>query len=551
MKQDGQASQIMQKIQKNQYQCAKKRRKIKFSIAKRLMLCFTAALFFLTVLIGSVFTVFYRNYTENIHRDNMKKTARSIATVLTSAIQGGSESLWDVFIDGDTRRGGPFNMPGYPNYGGNTGVVYLDGATLISFVKELTDADVWLIDSSLNIITTSQDTGSKSGTESYSYADLPTASQKFIRKIFEDSGYEVFGEGFSDVIGTEMISVGMPIYSPGGEVIGAVLMHTPAGSMTREINTGLLILLGSLAFALFVGMIISIIFSNTLAKPLKRINNTALMLSEGDYSALTHVNRHDEIGELARTMDEMGGKLQLAEQESMKLQKMRQDFVANISHELRTPVTVIRGSLEALCDGVVSDPERVDEYHKQLLGESIYMQRLVNDLLDLSRLQNPDFSIDMSDFNLHDCVGDAVRSGRKIAADKGRTIDFTYDSVTYTAKGDYDRIRQMLLIIIDNAVKFTDDPANHINVELKNGTVSISNIGPGIKEEELPLIFERFYKSRSEQNKNGTGLGLPIAKQIASRHGIGVSVSSVQGGSTTFKFVFPVDSSDAITAGKM
>lgn len=544
MKQDGQASQIMQKIQKNQYQCAKKRRKIKFSIAKRLMLCFTAALFFLTVLIGSVFTVFYRNYTENMHRDNMKKTARSIATVLTSAIQGGSESLWDVFIDSDTRYGGPFSGPGYPNYGGNSGVVYLDGATLISFVKELTDADVWLIDSSLNIITTSQETESEAS-GSYDYADLPFAAQKFIRKIFEDAGYEVFGEGFSDVIGTEMVSVGMPIYSPGGEVIGAVLMHTPTGSMTREINTGLLILLGSLAFALFVGMIISIIFSNTLAKPLKRITNTALMLSEGDYSALTHVNRHDEIGELARTMDEMGGKLQLAEQESMKLQKMRQDFVANISHELRTPVTVIRGSLEALCDGVVSNPERVDEYHKQLLGESIYMQRLVNDILDLSRLQNPDFSIDMSDFNLHDCVSDAVRSGRKIAADKGRTIDFTYDSVMYTAKGDYDRIRQMLLIIIDNAVKFTDDPANHINVELKNDTVSISNIGPGIKEEELPLIFERFYKSRSEQNKNGTGLGLAIAKQIASRHSVSVSVSSMQGGVTTFRFVFPADNSDA------
>ncbi len=507
--------------------------KIKFSIANKLALCFTAAILVLTIVIGSVFTVLFRDYSKSVYHDNMRKTAQSIASVMTSVIRDGGGSLWDVFIDNKI-----FGDSLYTERKNGKGVVYLDGPMLIRFVKEITDADVWLIDSSLNILTTSQDSDSEYSTL-YNFNDLPREGQKFVEKIFEDAGYEVYGENFSSVLGAEIMTVGRPVYSPNGQVIGAVLLHTPVKEMTQAINQGLLILLASLVSALLIGTVLSVILSHTIVKPLTKINHAALMLSEGDYSVLTHVKRRDEIGELAHTMDEMGGKLRQAEEESEKLQKMRQDFVANISHELRTPVTVIRGSLEALCEGVVTEPDMVEEYHRQLLGESIYMQRLVNDLLDLSRLQNPDFSINISDFNLYDCISDAVRTGHKIAQEKGISIDFTYDTQLYVMRGDYDRIRQMLLIIIDNAVKFTEDPQNPIKIALQRGTVSVTNIGQGIKKEDLPMIFERFYKSRSEKNRNGTGLGLAIAKQIASRHRIGISVKSTEGGETTFQFVFP------------
>ena len=320
---------------------------------------------------------------------------------------------------------------------------------------------------------------------------------------------------------------------------GAVLLHTSKSDISEAFDNGMFILFISTLLAFAIGILISIIISRTIAKPLKKITKTALEISEGNYAAKTDVKGSDEIGELAQTMDEMGDKLRQAEIESEKLQQMRQDFVANISHELRTPVTVIRGSLEAICDKVVTEPEKVEEYHHQLLGESIYMQRLVNDLLDLSRLQNPDFSINITKFNLCDCLSDAVRSGRRIAIDKNINIEFSSDENVYMFSGDYDRIRQMLLIIIDNAVKFTDNPDNAVLVELKENTVRITNIGVGIQKDDLPVIFERFYKSRSEKNKNGTGLGLAIAKQIASRHNVGITVSSVEGGETTFGFVFP------------
>lgn len=117
-------------------------------------------------------------------------------------------------------------------------------------------------------------------------------------------------------------------------------------------------------------------------------------MAERDYSARTNIKQNDEIGELARTLDILAERLELADAESQKLEKLRRKFIANISHELRTPVTVIRGSLEALRDGVVTEKADVEEFHEQMYKESLFLQRLINDLLDLSRLQNTDFPIE-------------------------------------------------------------------------------------------------------------------------------------------------------------
>lgn len=155
--------------------------KIKFSIANKLALCFTAAILVLTIVIGSVFTVLFRDYSKSVYHDNMRKTAQSIASVMTSVIRDGGGSLWDVFIDNKI-----FGDSLYTERKNGKGVVYLDGPMLIRFVKEITDADVWLIDSSLNILTTSQDSDSEYSTL-YNFNDLPREGQKFVEKIFEDA----------------------------------------------------------------------------------------------------------------------------------------------------------------------------------------------------------------------------------------------------------------------------------------------------------------------------------------------------------------------------
>lgn len=259
------------------------------------------------------------------------------------------------------------------------------------------------------------------------------------------------------------------------------------------------------------------------------MKTAALQISAGDYNTRTSVHQNDEIGELAVALDGMAVKLDAAWQKSKQLEKLRRDFVSNISHELRTPVTVIRGSLEALCDGVVTQPQMVEEYHRQMLSESTYLERLVNDLLDLARLQNPDFPMEMQEVDLQEIVEDAMHGIRRLAKNKKIEIHFACIEDHCKGFGDYGRLRQLLLILLDNAVKFSPEGGT-VEVTLAGKqnakTLSVRDEGPGISPEDLPHIFERFYVRRSEQNKSGTGLGLAIAKEIADRHGITIYAQS-------------------------
>ena len=243
--------------------------------------------------------------------------------------------------------------------------------------------------------------------DSYNYADLPEDASLVVKEVF--SGSTTFSEGFSALLSTPTLTVGTPI-EVNGQVVGAVLLHSPVEGVYDATMQGVGILAISTLAALFLAVILSVFLALTFTKPLNKMKNAALLLAEGNYTVKTDVRQKDEIGELATAIDILSEKLLDAKRESNKLDMLRRDFVANISHELKTPVTVIRGSLEALCDEVVTDPEQVKNYHRQMLSESVSLQRLVNDLLDLSRLQNTDFKIEMQKQNLCDILSDAVRS---------------------------------------------------------------------------------------------------------------------------------------------
>lgn len=314
-----------------------------------------------------------------------------------------------------------------------------------------------------------------------------------------------------------------------GEIIAVVLLHTPVEGINSTVKDGLKIFALSSVVALFVSIGASMLLSLHFTKPIKRIEASAKKLADGDYSVKTEISQTDEIGALARTIDILAKKLDEASKESQRLDKLRRDFISNISHELRTPVTVIRGSLEAICDGVVTDSVQKDDYHKQMLSESIYLQRLVNDLLDLSKLQNADFKMETELLNLQNVVEDAVHSIRHIANKKDIAVIFNSNVTEFPLNGDYGRLRQMFIIVLDNAVKFSK-PNNSVKVDMssdeKQCVVSITNNGNGISEDDILHIFDRFYKINSEENKTGTGLGLAIAKEIADKHNIKISVSS-------------------------
>ncbi|AET66138.1 signal transduction histidine kinase [Desulfosporosinus orientis DSM 765] len=216
--------------------------------------------------------------------------------------------------------------------------------------------------------------------------------------------------------------------------------------------------------------------------------------------------------------------------QSERLEQLRRDFVANVSHEFRTPLTVIRGSVEALVDGTVENSDDIKRYQHRILSETRGLERLVGDLLELSRLQAGKILINKSEINISDLLEDTIKSLQTIADTKNIKIHYHSETALPPSLGDYDRLRQLFVIFLDNAVKYS--PNNTlIYVEsriIEGNTLSIliRDQGYGIRAEELPHIWDRFYKADKSRQSHGTGLGLAIAKHLIDIHGGEVSINS-------------------------
>ncbi|MFA5384181.1 MAG: ATP-binding protein [Eubacteriales bacterium] len=224
-----------------------------------------------------------------------------------------------------------------------------------------------------------------------------------------------------------------------------------------------------------------------------------------------------------------------------QLEKMRRDFVANVSHELRTPLTVIRGYTEALLDEVIDEKDEPDKYYQIIRQETLRLERLIVDLLDLSRLQSGKVELDMESVDLETISRSVLEKFRSLAGEKQVQLTLRPDSTPFSVLGDGDRLEQLLIIFIDNALRHTNQ-GGEISVDLKEegqeARVRISDTGEGIPEEDLPYIWERFYKVDKAHTPSlgGTGLGLYIAREIIHLHGGATWVESRPGEGAAFEF---------------
>lgn len=337
----------------------------------------------------------------------------------------------------------------------------------------------------------------------------------------------------------QSVRVAVPIRDSRGNISGAVMIVSVPQDQMILSSAQRYIIISSIA-ALLMSFIVSILLAGKFSRPISKMRKIALKLAEGDYEAKTNIQQGGEIGELANSIDILSVKLKENEEVRNNMEQMRKDFFANVSHELRTPITVMRGYAEMLVDGVVTKEEKKQQYYSRILGECKSMERLVGDLLLLSKMQNPDFQIEREPINLVQVFSDIIRGIHVVAAQKNISINLHYNEECVMIQGDYDRLRQMFLIILDNAIKFSNEDAL-INIDIKvhnNIVVKISDQGIGIAPDELPFIFEKFYKSKLRQNAQGSGLGLVIAKQIAVKHGGTIEVTSELGKGTTFQFIF-------------
>ena len=477
---------------------------IKNRIALKLLVFFAAALLFFALVSSLTFRQLFTESIKESKRAEMLDRASYLSGMLSQALEG-------------TRSGG--TMAGGQG-GGYTG-----------FVRLLTQAEpnLWVLDENLEFLSSGRMMGMM-----LEYTSLPPDAEQLVRGVFR--GGTSFSEGFSELAGVPTLTVGTPVMQD-GKVVGALLFNDAVSGIEDAIRKGQSILFYSAAAALLFSIALSMILSYTFTRPINRMKQTARQLSEGDYEAKTGLSQKDEIGDLARSIDALSSRLRKAREDRERQEQLRRDFLANVSHELRTPVTVLRGSLEALSDGVVSEPAMVTEYHRQMLKETKGLQRLVDDLMDLARLQNTDFPIENAPLVMQEVLADALRAADRLAQGKGIRVvrDIPEEPVSFT--GDYARLKQMLLIALDNAVKFSP-PGSALHAVMDDRSITIRDEGRGIPAAQLPYVFDRFYKSRSEENRQGSGLGLAIAKGIADRHGMRVTVESGEGEGTTVRFAW-------------
>ena len=506
---------------------------MKNKIALKLTLYFSAVLVVFALIIGGVFYQFFKEHTVDIKKQEMRVRAEKIADVLS-----------DNMSRMEQRHGA-----GIAN------------SKFITYLDNVTQEFVWVVDSERNLTVNKERMRRAHKPKSHhssffgvgdmpepprfsgppktpkeAYNRMPPQVKEKVERCFQGQSFVL--EEYNPMLDGIMLTVGQPVYGENGQIKAVLLLHSPVEGLREAVWEGLRILFVSLLVAAVLGMLLAVLFSWRFTKPLNVMKNVAEHLAERDYSARSNISQQDEIGELACTLDELAGRLQLADEESQKLEKLRREFIANISHELRTPVTVIRGSLEALRDGVVTEQEDVQEFHEQMYKESLFLQRLINDLLDLSRLQNTDFPIEKEPLNMVDVIHDAVRSSRQLGTEKRLQITSSVDEDCYMLNGDYGRLRQMLMVFLHNSIKFSPE-GSELRLELEGNRLKIIDHGCGIKPEDVPHAFDRFYKARNEHNKSGSGLGLAIAKQIAQRHDMELELASRVGEGTTITVVLP------------
>ncbi|WP_312048485.1 HAMP domain-containing sensor histidine kinase [Exiguobacterium profundum] len=230
--------------------------------------------------------------------------------------------------------------------------------------------------------------------------------------------------------------------------------------------------------------------------------------------------------------------------ESHRLDKMRTDFVANISHELRTPLVTLQGYSEAIIDGMTESDETTKEFASIIYDESLRLARLVNDLLDLARIESGKETMHFTSFDIGDFLPRVMRKFNQMASEKG--IRLQTDAPHRLIEADGDRLEQVFTNLIGNAIAHTD--SGEIRIEATEETdglrIQLTDTGHGIPKEDLPFVFERFYKAdkaRTSGSKTGTGIGLAIVKNVVDAHHGKVSVSSTLGVGTTFEIYLPFE----------
>lgn len=315
-----------------------------------------------------------------------------------------------------------------------------------------------------------------------------------------------------------------------------------------------------LIVVIILGLILSYIYSDLIAKPLVKINKTAKKLSAMDFSERCIVDREDEIGNLAETMNFLAqnlsnalddltvknAKLKEEVENERRLEKLRKDFIAGVSHELKTPIGIISGYAEGLKDGI-ADEESQGIYLDIIMDEAEKMNKLVMDMLELAKLENGKTDLSMTSFSLNMLVDEILFKNSVDITNHNLKVEKNYkDNFNYMVLGDEFKIEQVITNFITNAIKYTPENNTIIaDIHEHNGLIycSIENTGAHIAEENLDKIWHQFYRGDSSRNRDSrsSGLGLSIVKNLLQLHNSYFGVLNTENG---VKFYFTLNKSN-------
>lgn len=351
------------------------------------------------------------------------------------------------------------------------------------------------------------------------------------------TGSNCFVEGnFFGYYDEEYLSVFAPITAE-FKVKGYVVIHYPESRIDAELNSLLTIDYLLLVILFMLSLIILIFFTEMVYLPIRKITEATEQYASGNMHFELSMDSDDEIGYLGATVSYMAQEIARSEDDQKK-------FVANVSHDFRSPLTSIKGYLEAMLDGTIP-AEMHEKYLGIVLNETERLRKLTNGLLALNNLNTAGMLLDLAEFDINKEIRSVVATFEGTCIKKAIGIELVLSGDELFVKADTERIKQVLYNLVDNAIKFSN-PDSIIKIETtEKGNkifVSVKDHGIGIPKDQLGQVFDRFYKTDISRGKDkkGTGLGLSIAREIIRAHGENINVISTEGIGTEFIFSLPV-----------
>lgn len=340
-----------------------------------------------------------------------------------------------------------------------------------------------------------------------------------------------------DFFGTfdeNMLSVIAPI-TGNFNTYGYVAIHMPIRLAEQGKNQFLNIVYVTAAFIFLLSLIILLVFTKTVYFPLKKITAGANEYAAGNLTHAIKVDTTDEMGYLANTLNYMSSELN-------KMEEYQKSFIANVSHDFRSPLTSIKGYLEAILDGTIP-PELHEKYFNIVISETERLNKLTQGMLTLNSLDSKGF-LNRSNFDINRVIKDTAAAFEGICNAKDIVLDLTFTDDSQMVYADLGKIQQVLYNLIDNAIKFShEDSVIYIQTlsRYEKVFVSVKDTGVGIPKANIKKIWDRFYKSDTSRGKDkkGTGLGLAIVKEIIQAHGENIDVVSTVGVGSEFIFTLP------------